>query len=151
MEGGAGHCEGRGGAPRVADVAITGDRIAAIGALANATAATDIQARGLAVAPGFINMLSWATESLIVDGRSQADIRQGVTLEIFGEGWSMGPLNEAMKKEARAQQGDLKFDIAWATLAEYLQHLEKKGGSPNIASFVGATPGCVVRGPGFGK
>jgi N-acyl-D-amino-acid deacylase len=131
--------DGRGGAPRVADVAITGDRIAAIGALADATAATDIQARGLAVAPGFINMLSWATESLIVDGRSQADIRQGVTLEIFGEGWSMGPLNEAMKKEAREQQGDLKFDIAWTTLAEYLQHLEKKGVSPNIASFVGAT------------
>jgi len=84
-------------------------------------------------------MLSWATESLIVDGRSQADIRQGVTLEVFGEGWSMGPLNETMKKEAVDEQGDLKFEITWTTLGEYLEFLEKKGVSPNVASFVGAT------------
>jgi N-acyl-D-amino-acid deacylase len=131
--------DGRGSAPQVADVAISGDRIAAVGALGEATGATEIDARGLAVAPGFINMLSWATESLLVDGRSQADIRQGVTLEVFGEGWSMGPLNDAMKKEALEQQGDLKFDITWTTLVEYLEHLEKKGVAPNVASFVGAT------------
>jgi N-acyl-D-amino-acid deacylase len=131
--------DGRGGPPQVADVAISGDRIAAVGALADAAATTVVDARGLAVAPGFINMLSWATESLLVDGRSQADIRQGVTLEVFGEGWSMGPLNDTMKKEAREEQGDLKYDIAWTTLGEYLAHLEKKGVSPNVASFVGAT------------
>jgi N-acyl-D-amino-acid deacylase len=131
--------DGRGGAPQVADVAISGDRIAAVGALAGATAGTEIDARGLAVAPGFINMLSWSTESLLVDGRSQADIRQGVTLEVFGEGWSMGPYNDTMKKEALEQQGDLKFDITWTTLGEYLEHLERKGVSPNVASFVGAT------------
>ena len=131
--------DGRGGVPQVADVAISGDRIAAIGALGDATGASEIDARGLAVAPGFINMLSWATESLIVDGRSQADIRQGVTLEVFGEGWSMGPLNETMKKEAVDEQGDLKFEITWTTLGEYLEFLEKKGVSPNVASFVGAT------------
>ena len=131
--------DGRGGAPQVADVAISGDRIAAIGALGDATGTSEINARGLAVAPGFINMLSWATKSLIVDGRSQADIRQGVTLEVFGEGWSMGPLNETMKKEAVDEQGDLKFEITWTTLGEYLEFLEKKGVSPNVASFVGAT------------
>ena len=131
--------DGHGGAPKVADLAISGDRIAAVGALGDATGTTEIDARGLAVAPGFVNMLSWATESLLVDGRSQADIRQGVTLEVFGEGWSMGPLNEAMKKEAVEQQGDLKFDIPWTTLGQYLEHLEKKGVAPNVASFVGAT------------
>ena len=131
--------DGRGGAPQVADVAISGDRIAAVGALGADTGKVEIDARGLAVAPGFINMLSWATESLLVDGRSQADIRQGVTLEVFGEGWSMGPYNDTMKKEALEQQGDLKFDISWTTLGEYLEHLQKKGVSPNVASFVGAT------------
>jgi N-acyl-D-amino-acid deacylase len=131
--------DGRGGAPQVADVAISGDRIAAVGALADGSGKTEIDARGLAVAPGFVNMLSWATVSLLVDGRSQADIRQGVTLEVFGEGWSMGPFNDAMKKEAREEQGDLKFDVTWTTLGEYLEHLEKKGVSPNVASFVGAT------------
>jgi N-acyl-D-amino-acid deacylase len=91
------------------------------------------------VAPGFINMLSWATESLLEDGRSQSDIRQGVTLEVFGEGWSMGPLTDAMKAEMREQQGDIKFDVAWTTLGEYLEHLERRGVAPNVASFVGAT------------
>lgn len=123
----------------VQSVAIQGDRIAAIGALENATGRTTIDASGLAVAPGFINMLSWADEPLLVDGRSQSDIRQGVTLEVFGEGSSMGPLTERMRNEAIAGQGDLKFAIDWTTLGEYLTGLERKGISPNVASFVGAT------------
>ena len=131
--------DGSGGPGTVADLAIAGDSIAAIGDLGAARAAVEVDATGLAVAPGFINMLSWATESLLEDGRSQSDIRQGVTLEVFGEGWSMGPLNEAMKAEMREQQGDLKFDVAWTTLGEYLEHLVRRGVSPNVASFVGAT------------
>jgi N-acyl-D-amino-acid deacylase len=131
--------DGSGGAPVTGDLAISGDRIVAIGDLAGKTARREIDATGMAVAPGFINMLSWATESLIEDGRSQSDIRQGVTLEVFGEGWSMGPLNDTMKKEGREQQGDIKYEIEWTTLAEYLNHLATRGISPNIASFVGAT------------
>jgi N-acyl-D-amino-acid deacylase len=132
--------DGSGSAPIVGDVAVRGQRIAAVGSLpARARGKTEIDARGLAVAPGFINVLSWATESLIVDGRSLADIKQGVTLEVFGEGWSMGPLNEKMKKEAAERQTDIKYPIAWTTLAEYLRFLEKKGISPNVASFIGAT------------
>ena len=123
----------------VTSVGIRGDRIAALGNLADATARETVDASGLAVAPGFINMLSWADEPLLVDGRSQSDIRQGVTLEVFGEGWSMGPLNERMRSEQVAGQGDLKFSIEWTTLGEYLSHLERKGISPNVASFVGAT------------
>ncbi|WP_405229719.1 N-acyl-D-amino-acid deacylase family protein [Lentisalinibacter sediminis] len=130
--------DGLGGDPYRADVAISDDRIAAIGTDLR-TAERVIDASGLAVAPGFINMLSWATESLIEDGRSQSDIRQGVTLEVMGEGWSMGPVNEAMKAEALERQGDITFDIAWTTLGEYLQFLEDKGISTNVASFVGAT------------
>ncbi len=110
-----------------------------IGDLSRAKASTDIDARGLAVAPGFINMLSWATESLIQDPRSQSDIRQGVTLEVMGEGESMGPLNPSMKKLNTELQGDIKYDISWTTLGEYLEFLEKKGISANVASFVGAT------------
>ena len=131
--------DGTGTAPTVTDVAINGDTIAAMGNLSEASARVEIDARGLAVAPGFINMLSWATESLIEDGRSQSDIRQGVTLEVFGEGWSMGPLNESMKQQSLEQQGDIKYDITWTTLGEYLEMLEQRGTSPNIASFVGAT------------
>jgi len=131
--------DGSGKPPLHGDVGIRGDKIAATGNLKNARAKTEIDVRGMAIAPGFINMLSWATESLIVDGNSQSDIRQGVTLEVFGEGWSMGPLTEAMKKEMVAQQGDIKFDIEWTTLAEYLDYLVKRGISPNVASFVGAT------------
>ena len=131
--------DGSGGKPYVGDVAIKGDRIAKVGKLGDARGKSEIDVKGLAVAPGFINMLSWATDSLIHDGRGQSDIRQGVTLEVMGEGWSMGPLNEAMKKEAIEQQGDIKYDIAWTTLGEYLEHLEKRGISPNVASFVGAT------------
>ncbi len=131
--------DGSGAPPTVGDVAINGDQIASIGSLENARGRTEIEARGLAVAPGFINILSWATESLIEDGRSLSDIRQGVTLEVFGEGWSMGPLNEAMKREAVDQQGDIKFDIEWTTLNEYLEYLVQRGVSTNVASFVGAT------------
>ena len=130
--------DGTGAPGRRADVGIRGDRIAAIGSLGKAKAATVVDARGLAVAPGFVNMLSWATESLIADGRSQGDIRQGVTTEIFGEGWSEGPLTPEMKARARAQQGDFKYEIEWTTLAEYLAYLERRGISPNVASFVGA-------------
>jgi N-acyl-D-amino-acid deacylase len=130
--------DGSGGAPIKADVAIKGDRIVAIGNLKNAKAQTVIDARGLAVAPGFINMLSWSVNTLIADGRSQSEIRQGVTLEIFGEGSSPGPLNDEMKKRAIAGQGDFKFDLPWNTLAEYLIYLEKRGVAPNVASFIGA-------------
>ena len=125
--------------PLVGDVAIQCDKIVVVGSLKNARGRTEIDATGLAVAPGFINMLSWATESLLYDGRSQSDIRQGVTLEVFGEGGSMGPLNEKMKKEMLEQQGDIKFDIKWSTLAEYLDYLVQRGISPNVASFIGAT------------
>ncbi len=131
--------DGGGGPPRRADVGVKGDRIAAVGDLKSATAATVIDAEGLAVAPGFINMLSWAVDDLIVDGRSLGDIKQGVTTEIFGEGDSMGPLNDEMKRRRKEAQGDLKFDIEWTTLAEYLQYLEKRGVSANVASFIGAT------------
>ncbi len=131
--------DGSGGAPQSAVIAVKGDRIAAIGPLDNATASTVLDAAGLAIAPGFINMLSWADEPLLVDGKSQSDIRQGVTLEVFGEGSSLGPLNDRMKREAIDQQGDLRFEITWTTLGEYLETLEKKGVSTNVASFVGAT------------
>jgi len=130
--------DGTGSPGAVADVALSGDSIAAIGDLGRERGKTEIDATGLAVAPGFINMLSWAVEGLMVDGRSQSDIRQGVTLEIFGEGESMGPLNDAMKQEAREAQGDIGYDITWTTLNEYLESLVKKGISPNVASFVGA-------------
>jgi N-acyl-D-amino-acid deacylase len=122
-----------------ADLAIQGTAIAAIGDLSDSKGKTTIDATGKAVAPGFINMLSWATESLLQDGRSQSDIRQGVTLEVFGEGWSMGPLSENMRRRLVADQGDFKFDIPWTTLSEYLRHLEKHGVSCNVASLVGAT------------
>lgn len=131
--------DGLGGAPMVADLGIRADSIQKIGDLKSARGKSEVDARGLAVAPGFINMLSWATEDLLVDGRSQSDIRQGVTLEVFGEGWSMGPLTDSMKADMKKSQGDLKFEIAWTTLAEYLEHLERRGVSTNVASFVGAT------------
>src|SRR5256885_1046695 len=131
--------DGSGHAPSVGDVAINRDSIAAVGKLAGARGKTEIDASGLAVAPGFINMLSWANESLIQDGRSQSGIRQGVTLEVMGEGESMGPLNDTMKKEMGEQQGDIKFDVKWTTLGEYLDYLVQRGVSCNVASFVGAT------------
>ncbi|MEW6743504.1 MAG: D-aminoacylase [Planctomycetota bacterium] len=131
--------DGSGAEPFTGDVALTGDRIAAVGDLRGARAERIIDVTGLCVAPGFINMLSWATESLLVDGLAQSDIRQGVTLEVFGEGWSMGPLTEAMKLEAVQRQGDIKYAIEWTTLGEYLDHLVRLGVAPNVASFVGAT------------
>ena len=131
--------DGSGNAPFNGDVAINRDSIAAVGKLDNARGKTEIDAKGLAVAPGFINMLSWATESLVQDGRSQSDIRQGVTLEIMGEGESMGPLNKAMKKEMVERQGDIKYGVKWTTLDQYLDYLARRGISCNVASFVGAT------------
>lgn len=131
--------DGSGVEPRHADVVIRGDRIVGVGDFAKAKAKRTVNASGMAVAPGFINMLSWSTESLIADGRSQSEIRQGVTTEIMGEGNSMGPLNDAMKKRMLAEQKDLKYKIEWNTLAEYLRYLEKRGISCNVASFLGAT------------
>ncbi len=131
--------DGNGGEPYKGDIGIKNDTIAFIGDLSKAAAKNETDAKGNAVTPGFINMLSWATESLIEDGRSQSDIQQGVTLEVMGEGWSMGPLNEEMKKQQQESQGDIKYNIAWNTLGEYLNFLEKKGVSCNIASFIGAT------------
>jgi N-acyl-D-amino-acid deacylase len=128
------------GAPGArADVGIRGDQVAAVSDLTDAAAPTVVDATGLAVAPGFINMLSWSTESLLVDGRSQGEIRQGVTTEIMGEGTSMGPLTDEMKRRWTADQGNVKYDITWTTLAEYLQELERRGVSANVASYLGAT------------
>jgi N-acyl-D-amino-acid deacylase len=131
--------DGTGAEPRQADVAIRGDRIAGVGDFKLAKANTVVDAKGLAVAPGFINMLSWSTESLIQDGRSQSEIRQGVTTEIMGEGESMGPVNDRVREHKIREQADIKYDITWNTLAEYLQFLEKRGVSCNVASFIGAT------------
>jgi len=131
--------DGSGRAPIRADVAIKGDKVVKIGNLSRAKTTTSIDATGMAVAPGFINMLSWSVDSLIVDPRSLSELKQGVTTQIMGEGGSMGPLNDRMKKQMKDEQGDLKYDIAWTTLADYLMYLEKRGVSQNVASFVGAT------------
>lgn len=131
--------DGNGGDPYKGDIGILNDTIAFIGDLTKVLAKNEMDAKGNAVAPGFINMLSWATESLIEDGRSQSDIRQGVTLEVMGEGWSMGPLNEQLKKQQQESQGDIQYKIKWNSLGEYLHFLENKGISCNVASFVGAT------------
>ena len=132
--------DGSGDSTYIGSVGINADTIAAVGKL-KATGTLEIDASGLVVAPGFINVLSWATESLIEDGRSQSDIRQGVTLEVFGEGWSMGPLSKDLKKDLQlpTAQGDIKYDVDWNSLDEYLQSLIKRGISPNVASFIGAT------------
>ena len=119
--------DGTGAEPKHVDVAIRGDRIVGVGDFKTAKAKTIIDANGLAVAPGFINMLSWSTESLIQDGRSQSEIRQGVTTEIMGEGESMGPVNDRVREHKIRQQTDIKYGITWNTLAEYLQYLEKRG------------------------
>jgi N-acyl-D-amino-acid deacylase len=131
--------DGSGGAPFVGDVGIKGDRIVYVGPQAPAAASRTVEAAGLAVSPGFINMLSWAGETLIEDGRGMSDTVQGVTLEVFGEGASMGPWNEEMKALDRQRQQDIKYDIPWTTLGQYLEHLQKRGVTPNVASFVGAT------------
>ena len=132
--------DGSGAPPITADIAISADRISAIGDLRDQTAAHTIDLDGLAVAPGFINMLSWATESLIEDGRSMSDIKQGVTLEVMGEGTSMGPLSDEMKKsrDTILSTADIQYDIEWTTLGEYLEFLERKGVATNVASFVGS-------------
>ena len=131
--------DGSGAAPRKVDIGIKGDKITKIGKLNAANATTVIDASGLAVAPGFINMLSWSTESLIIDPRSLGELKQGVTTQIMGEGTSMGPLNDRLKKLMKDEQGDLKYDIEWTTLADYLQYLERRGVSQNVASYIGAT------------
>jgi N-acyl-D-aspartate/D-glutamate deacylase len=131
--------DGSGNPPRRADVGIRGDRIAAVGDLAKANAKVVVDAHNLAVAPGFINMLSWSTDSLLVDGRGQSEIRQGVTTQIMGEGNSWGPVNAAIKKRMKAEQTDIKYDIEWTTLSDYLYFLQRKGISQNVASFLGAT------------
>ena len=132
--------DGSGAAPQRVDLAIKGDRVVAwLPSGARADARQIVDAHGQAVAPGFINVLSWSTESLIADGRGVSDTKQGVTLEIFGEGWSMGPLNPTMKELARKRQTDIKYPIEWTTLAQYLDYLVHRGITPNIASFVGAT------------
>ena len=131
--------DGTGSAPYLGDLAIDGDRIMAVGDVSDAKGRTELDLQGLAVAPGFINMLSWAVDTLIEDGRSQSDIRQGVTLEIFGEGLSMGPVNEHVERLIVEGQGDIEFKIEWTTLGEYLDYLVSRGISTNVASFIGAT------------
>ncbi|MFZ9505264.1 MAG: hypothetical protein ACO263_11925 [Cyclobacteriaceae bacterium] len=134
--------DGTGALGQRADVGIKADTIAFIGDLSGAKADLEIDATEKAVTPGFINMLSWAVESLIIDGNGESDIRQGVTLEVFGEGMSLGPLNDQMKKEmtqSMKRNPDFAYEIDWTTLGEYLQSLERRGVSPNVASFVGAT------------
>ena len=128
--------DGNGGAPYKGDIAISADTIAAIGDLKDYKAKNEIDAKGKAVAPGFINMMGHSEDALFQDGRSQSDLRQGVTTEIFGE-FSMGPLNAKMKEQMQKGQGDIKYKINWNTLGEYMNVLEKKGISCNIASFVG--------------
>ncbi|MCB9454401.1 MAG: D-aminoacylase [Anaerolineaceae bacterium] len=134
--------DGDGGAPFKGDVAVNDDTIMAVGDLGEAHGKIEVNAEGQAVAPGFINMLSWSVESLIEDGLSQSEIRQGVTLEVMGEGSSMGPLNEQMKRDGPGtflQQGDIQYDVEWATLGEYLEYLARRGVSCNVASFVGTS------------
>jgi N-acyl-D-amino-acid deacylase len=131
--------DGSGQAPYTGELAVSGDRIAAVGTKVEGRARDTLDAHGLALAPGFINMLSQAQESLIQDGRSESDIRQGVTLEVMGEGDSMAPLNDTMRQAMLEQQADIKYEIPWTTLGEYLDHLARGGVSPNIASFVGAS------------
>ena len=131
--------DGSGNAPISSDIAINGSFIALIGDLSNSTAKKEVNAEGMAVAPGFINVLSWATQPLIIDGRAMSDIKQGVTLEIMGEGRSMGPLNESMKLREKNRQSNIKYDIEWTTLGEYLDFIVKQGVSVNVASYVGAT------------
>src|SRR3954463_12087571 len=131
--------DGSGGTPYVGDVAMKGDKIAYVGPHAPGRAARTVDATGKAVSPGFINMLSWANESLIADGRGLSDTAQGVTLEVMGEGNSMGPLNPQMKRLAVERQSDIKYPIRWTTLGQYLEYLQRKGITPNVASFVGAT------------
>ncbi|HEY0026702.1 MAG TPA: D-aminoacylase [Allosphingosinicella sp.] len=131
--------DGSGGAPYKGDVGVKGDRIAFVGTHLKGRGGQEIDARGLAVSPGFINMLSWAAEPLIGDGRAQSDIRQGVTLEVFGEGWSMGPWNAATVAEVQAEQTGIRYPVTFNSLGGYFDFIEKRGTSVNVASFVGAS------------
>ncbi|MBN1146167.1 MAG: D-aminoacylase [Anaerolineales bacterium] len=130
--------DGNGGPPYQGDVAIHGQQIAAVGQLETNRAKKIIDVKGLAVAPGFINVMSWANVSLIVDGKSQSDIRQGITLEIIGEGRSEGPINDEMKQETMRRQGDIKYEMPWNTLGEYLEYMAGRGIATNLASYLGA-------------
>jgi len=139
--------DGSGNPPMVGDLAISGDSVVALGDLGRAVGVEEIDASGMAVSPGFVNLMSWATETMIEDGRAMSDILQGVTLEVMGEGNSMGPIPDTLKGWAEGQQGDIKYEIEWSTLGEYLEFLEEKGVSPNVASFIGAaTPRINVLG-----
>ena len=131
--------DGSGGQPFTGDVGISGDRIVAVARHLDGVVPRTIDATGLVVTPGFVNMLSWANDSLIEDGAGESDIRQGVTLEVMGEGWSEGPLTEKMVADELKQQGDIKHPIPWRTLRDYQSFMERRGIAPNIASFVGAT------------
>jgi len=131
--------DGSGSPGVVGDLAISGDTVVALGDLGGAKGRQEIDAGGMAVSPGFVNLMSWATETMIEDGRAMSDILQGVTLEVMGEGDSMGPIPDSLKEWARSQQGDIQYEIEWTTLGEYLEFLEARGVSPNVASFVGAT------------
>lgn len=131
--------DGHGNAPTHGDIAVRKGRVIAVGALKDYEAAHDVDAHGLAVAPGFINVLSWAPDSLLEDGRGMSDLKQGVTLEIFGEGQSYGPVNARIREEMIKTQGDIRFDVSWHSLDDFLRMLVRHGVSPNVASFVGAT------------
>lgn len=131
--------DGSGGEPYTGDIGVKGDRVAYAGPALTGHAPREIDAAGMAVAPGFINMLSWANESLIADPRGLSDVRQGVTLEVMGEGWSMGPLTPEMKRLQAQRQGDIQYPIEWTTLGDYLDYMESRGVAQNLASFVGAT------------
>src|SRR5207244_5342738 len=130
--------DGTGAPGKRADVALRGDTIAAVGDLSRDSAKVVVDARGLAVAPGFINMLSWSVDSLLADGRGQSEIRQGVTTQIMGESHSWGPVNDAIKKRMKAEQSHIKYEIEWSTLIDYLTFLERRGVSQNVASFLGS-------------
>jgi len=130
--------DGTGAKGYTGDIAIQGDTIAAIGNLRDATANNTIDAKGKAVSPGFIDLQSQSMISLIQDGRSLGAVKQGVTLEIFGEGSSEGPFNDSLKTLEQKDQGDIKYNVEWTSLKDYLGYLQKKGVSTNVASFVGA-------------
>ncbi len=141
--------DGSGAEPFTGDIGINGERIVYVGPKAPGSGAREIDAKGLAVSPGFINMLSWATDSLIADGRGLSDLKQGVTLEVMGEGSSMGPLTPVMKAAEQSRQGDIKYDIWWNSLDEYLVGLTKRGIAPNVASMLGAEqPRVMILGEG---
>lgn len=135
--------DGSGSPGVVADLAISGDTVAALGDLRAARGRQEVDAHGMAVSPGFINLMSWANESMIEDGRAMSDIMQGVTLQVMGEGDSMGPIPDSLKEWTESQQGDIKYEIEWTTLGEYLEYLEARGVSPNVASFLGAATARV--------